>query len=45
MCCCFSGLKDEAAFNVALVELGGHLPIKSKSILHSLIVNFCVPFH
>lgn len=27
------GVKDEAAFNVALVELSGHLPIKSKFLL------------
>ena len=29
----FTGVKDEAAFNVALVELAGHLPIKSKLTL------------
>ena len=26
----FVGVKDEAAFNVALVELAGHIPIKSE---------------
>jgi hypothetical protein len=26
----FTGIKEEAAFNVAVVELGGHLPIKSE---------------
>lgn len=26
----YLGIKEEAAFNVAVVELGGHLPIKGK---------------
>ncbi|XP_052766032.1 GDP-D-glucose phosphorylase 1-like isoform X2 [Mya arenaria] len=32
----FIGLKDEAAFNVALVELAGHLPIKVESLFNEL---------
>ena len=31
------GIKEEAAFNVAVVELGGHLPIKSKLSLIKFI--------
>ena len=36
-------MKDEAAFNVALVELAGHIPVKSEYFLsHILILNFMV---
>ncbi|XP_045160382.2 GDP-D-glucose phosphorylase 1-like isoform X2 [Mercenaria mercenaria] len=32
----FIGLKDEAAFNVALVELAGHLPVKVRELFNDL---------
>lgn len=32
----FIGIKEEAAFNVAVVELGGHLPIKVEELYGSL---------
>ncbi|XP_022333297.2 GDP-D-glucose phosphorylase 1-like [Crassostrea virginica] len=32
----FIGIKEEAAFNVAVVELGGHLPIKIEELYGSL---------
>ncbi|KAJ8308382.1 hypothetical protein KUTeg_013256 [Tegillarca granosa] len=35
----YIGIKDEAAFNVATVELAGHLPIKITDQYHSLTVE------
>ncbi|KAL4238038.1 GDP-D-glucose phosphorylase [Mactra antiquata] len=32
----FIGLKDEAAFNIALVELAGHLPVKVRELFENL---------
>lgn len=39
---CYLGIKEEAAFNVAVVELGGHLPIKGKLPLEEFIKTLII---
>lgn len=40
--CFYLGIKEEAAFNVAVVELGGHLPIKGKLPLEEFIKTLII---